>query len=416
MDRQGYRGTLWGVSDSNGYFFPSVADDPMEHSLLSIFGAGLLTLVTPCILPMLPVYLSLLLGASLDSAKAPEARFRLLGSATLFVAGFSLVFTLLGLGASSVGSVLRDHRDIMLIVGGLLIAFFGLKYLGLVRIHFLERTVQMKELKTGSRALDAFLFGVVFALGWTPCVGPILGSVLTYTAATTDSALAGAGHLFVYSMGVGLPLLVVSVLADRMVPLLRKLNRHLPKFEKATGVIMVAVGIALVVPAVVARAAEDTSSPTLITMADDGVRVEPALGSPTERPRLVEFYDENCPVCERMKPRFDQLKQDCVRRGVEILTVNLSDPQNAHLGRQLGIRAVPTIKMYGSDGVERGQIYGERELADLRAAAAALMDAVCVGEKGRTDFEDGQPSCDRASLAEMEGGPTSTAVECSQPE
>lgn len=385
----------------------------MEHSLLSIFGAGLLTLVTPCILPMLPVYLSLLLGASLDSAKAPDARFRLLGSATLFVAGFSLVFTLLGLGASSLGSMLRDHRDVMLIVGGLLIAFFGLKYLGVVRISFLERTFQVKELKTGSRALDAFLFGVVFALGWTPCVGPILGSVLTYTAATTQSALAGAGHLFVYSMGVGLPLLVISLLADRLVPQLRKLNRHLPKFEKGTGVVMLAVGLALAVPPILQRTAHDSSAETLITMADDGVRVEPALGAPTDKPRLVEFYDEDCPVCERMKPRFEQLKQDCVRRGVEILTINLSDPRNAHLAKQFGIRAVPTVKMFGSDGAERGQIYGERELAELRAAAAALMDAVCEGEKGRTEFEEGQPSCDRAALADqVDPNVSSTAVQC----
>jgi cytochrome c-type biogenesis protein len=387
----------------------------MEHSILSIFGAGLLTLVTPCILPMLPVYLSLLLGASLDSAKAPSARFRLLGSATLFVAGFSLVFTFLGLGASSIGSVLRHHRDVLLIAGGVIIVLFGLKYLGLLRIGFLERTFQVKQFKTGSRAFDAFLFGVVFSLGWTPSVGPILGSVLTYTAATTDSALAGGGYLFVYSMGVGLPLLVVSVLADRLVPLLRKLNRHLPKIEKATGVVMVAVGLALAIPAVIAAAREPSASSSLVVIADDDITVGPALGSPTPKPRLVEFYDENCPVCERMKPRVDQLKQDCVRRGVEILTVNLSDPRNAHLGRQLGIHAVPTFKLYGSDGVEKGQIYGERELADLRAAAAALMDAVCAGEQGRTEFEDGQPSCERASLTDSDGN-SAAAVECSQPE
>ena len=389
----------------------------MEYGLLSIFAAGLLTLVTPCILPMLPVYLSLLLGESLDTAKSTGGRFRLLLSSSLFVAGFSTVFTTLGLGASSLGTVLQDHRDLMLIVGGVLIAFFGLKYLGIVRINFLERTVQMKEMKTGSRALNAFLFGVVFALGWTPCVGPILGSVLTYTAATTNSAWSGAGYLLVYSLGVGVPLLVISLLADRLVPQLRKLNRHLPKFEKATGVVMLAVGLFLIVPGVMQRVAHDPGEESLVTMADDEVRVEPALGTPSDKPRLVEFYAEDCPVCERMKPRFDQLKNDCVRRGVEILTIDISDPRNAHLAKQFGIRAVPTIRMFGSDGVEKGQIYGERELADLRAAAAGLMDAVCMGEEGKTEFEDdGQPSCDTSGMTDDEAGVSSTSFECVQPE
>ena len=390
----------------------------MEYSLLSIFGAGLLTLITPCILPMLPVYMSLLLGASLDSAKTPGGRFRLLGVATLFVAGFSSVFTLLGLGASSLGSVLQDHRDIMLIAGGLLISFFGLKYLGVVRIDFLERTVQVKEMKTGSRALNAFLFGVVFALGWTPCVGPILGSVLTYTAATTQSAWGGAGYLFVYSLGVGLPLLAISLLADRLVPQLRKLNQHLPKFEKVTGVIMLAVGLILVVPGVIQLTANDPADASLITVADEEVKVEPALGAASERPRLVEFYAQNCPVCARMKPRFDQLKQDCLSHGVEILTINISDPRNAHLAKQFGVHAVPTIKLFGSDGVEKGMIYGERELADLRAAAAGVMESVCKGEVGRTEFEDdGKPSCDTAALAGNEAGTNQSpgAVECVQP-
>ncbi len=217
----------------------------MEYGLMAIFGAGVLTLASPCVFPMLPVYLALLLGASLDSAKTPGTRFRLLGAAVLFVGGFSLVFTLLGLGASSVGVLLHEHRHLMLIVGGLLIAAFGLKYLGLIRLGFLDRTVKLDGAKTGSKALDGFLFGVVFALGWTPCVGPILGSVLAYTAGTTDSALAGAGYLFVYSMGMGLPLLAISLMAHRIVPVLRRMNRHLPKVEIATGAVMLILGLAI---------------------------------------------------------------------------------------------------------------------------------------------------------------------------
>ena len=392
----------------------------MDLSLLSIFGAGLLTLVTPCILPMLPVYLSLLMGASLDSAKSSGGRFRLVSASLLFVAGFSSVFTMLGLGASSVGAVLQHHRDILLIVGGALIVVFGLKYLGVIKIRFLERTVQMKELSTGSRALNAFLFGVVFALGWTPCVGPILGTVLTYTAATTTSPLGGALYLLTYSLGVGLPLLVLSLLADRLVPHLRKLNRHLPKFEKATGVLMLAVGLALVIPGaanVFASEAQDAN--TAHGVANGDAALDPPLGAPSDRPRLVEFYAKHCLVCERMKPRVEQLQQDCVRHGVEILTVDISDPRNANIAKKFDVRAVPTIKLFDREGRVSGQLYGERELAELRSAAAGLLDAVCAGEDGKTQFDDNvsKPSCDTAVLADNESGASvaPTTVECSQP-
>lgn len=370
----------------------------MEYSFVSVFIAGVATLLTPCILPMLPIYLSVLLGASLDQAKDPRGRFQLLWTALLFVFGFALVFTLMGLGASTLGGLVRDYRDVMLLVGGLLIVVFGLKYLGLLRITALDRSFQVKGFKTGYKSFDALLFGIVFALGWTPCVGPILGSVLTYTATATSSPLAGAAHLFAYSMGVGLPLLVISLLADRLVPQLRKLHRHLPKFEKATGLVMLAVGLVLAVPVFV-KYVSSPSSQLVMTITDSDVAISPPLGKPSEKPRLVEFYGKDCPVCKKMAPRFNQLKQDCIRRGVEILTVDISDPRNGHVAKTWKIQAIPTIKMFGADGSEKGVIVGDRELQELRAAAAGLMDAVCMGQQGQTEFEDAKPACQTSGAA-----------------
>ena len=360
----------------------------MDYGLITIFGAGLFTLVTPCIFPMLPVYLALLLGTSVESARTPRQRFRLLAAASFFVSGFSLVFTLLGLGASSLGSLLQEHRDLMLIAGGLLIALFGLKYLGVLRVGLLDRTMQIGQPVTASGASSSFLFGVVFGLGWTPCVGPILGSVLTYTAATAGGPLSGAGYLFAYSMGIGLPLIALSLAADRLLPRLRKLNRHLPRIEKATGIIMLCTGLALGGPPTARFLAETAKDPQVLVMKQrDAAAV---AGSGTERvgassglPRVIKFFAESCPACRRMEPHFRQLEEDCVGKAVEVVFVDVGERRNSRLVREHDIRAVPTVVLQDGDGAVQGRFFGERGLADLRAAAATLLRSDCAGESGR---------------------------------
>ena len=364
----------------------------MQLGLLSVFGAGLLTLATPCILPMLPVYLTLLLGAGLDEAKTDHGHRQLVRAATAFVAGFSLVFTLLGMAASGVGSLLQEHRGTLLVAGGTVVVLFGLKYLGVIRIGLLDRTVQLERSKKATGLAGAFAFGIVFALGWTPCVGPILGTVLTYTAATTSSPLVGALYLFIYSLGVGLPLLLISYAANRFVPLLKKLNRHLPKFEKATGVAMVLVGAVLIYPAIVRPAtAAGEAGPGAVD--SGGSTIAPAIGAASERPRVVEFFAEHCPVCERMKPRLAQLREDCVGHRVEILEVSVDDPRNRDLVQARGVGAVPAFEFFDADGVVTTQLYGEREITELRAAAAGLIAASCGGESAKTLFNEQVPSC-----------------------
>lgn len=383
----------------------------MPIDLISIFGAGMLTLLTPCILPVLPVWLSLLMGTGADASRSLRSRSRMVTASLLFVAGFSLVFTLLGLGASKLGFVLQHHRSTLLVAGGMLIVLFGLKYLGVFRASWMQKSLQMKSIETGSRALDALLFGVVFALGWTPCVGPILGSVLTYTTASTSSPLLGALYLLTYSLGVGVPFLVVSLMADRLVPRIRKLHRFLPVFEKLTGAVMIAVGLLLVLPTVIRWAGphrDDASS--VIAVAADGTESALHLGDPSARPRLVEFYAQGCPVCQRMAPRIHQLREDCLGQKVDVVTVNLSDPRNAAVAERHAVRAVPTIKLFASDGKETGQLLGERQLAELRAAAAGLMETACAGvANGSVHLEpDGTPGCQVAS--ERPSQPTAPAT------
>ncbi len=361
----------------------------MELGLLSVFAAGLATLATPCVLPMLPVYFALLMGAGIDSAQSTRGARGLPLAAIAFVAGFSLVFTLLGMAASGIGQLLDHHRELLLVGGGGLIILFGLKYLGVLRIAVLDRTIQLERNERTRGLPHAFLFGIVFGLGWTPCVGPILGSVLTYTAVRTSSPWIGAGYLLVYSLGVGLPLIALSLVAERAIPWLKRLNRELPKIEKATGVVMVAVGSWLVYPQLVSPAtAADTADPVAVT--DSGTPITPAIGEPTRRPRFVAFFSQHCPACERMKPRLDQLRQDCVGHRVEILEVNVDEPRNRVLVEAQELRGVPAMRLLDTSGTVTVQLYGERPLAQLRQAAANLVSARCGGEVATTSFSTPQ--------------------------
>lgn len=357
----------------------------MTLGLLTVFGAGLLTLFTPCVLPMVPVLLSMLLGSGLDAARSARGRLRLVASTALFVLGFTLVFTLLGMAASSVGQVLAAHRDLLVIVGGAIILVLGLKMLGGIRLAWLDRTLQLPTARTRSFGLNAVLLGVVFGLGWTPCVGPVLGSVLTYTAASTSSSVVGAGYLFSYSLGVGAPLLLVSLAAERVVPAMRSLYRYLPKLERATGGLMVAGAVIVLAPNVwgwvsPVLGAERSFEPRAAV-------IEPALGEPTSKPRLIEFFSEDCPVCRRMDPVMDQLVQDCVTHGVEILRIDVRQVRHAELSRRFGITAVPAVLGFAPDGTPQQAVYGERSLDELRSMAAGLLGGTCAGQAGRKMFD-----------------------------
>ncbi len=214
----------------------------------TVFLAGLLTFASPCVMPLVPIYLSVLLGGSLDDVSGPKARLRLLLNGAMFVLGFLAVFVVLGLTATALGKTLLMHRLLVQQLGGMLVFFFGLKFLGLIRLDVMDREKRFRLAPADKRIgpVMALLIGVAFAFGWTPCVGPILGSILTYTAVTATSLTTGATLLLMYGLGMGLPLLLVALFAQQGVTLLRKVSRHLPKLEKVTGVVLVALSILMV--------------------------------------------------------------------------------------------------------------------------------------------------------------------------
>ncbi len=216
-----------------------------QVTLLAAFGAGLLSFVSPCVLPLVPSYVSYITGLSIDQLRAPTGRHQvrktIIVNSLLFIGGFSVVFIAFGLSASLFGQWLVNYQDYLRKIGGGLIILFGLYVLGLFNFGFLsqERRLHFQSRPVGY--LGSFLIGVTFAVGWTPCVGPILTSILLY-AGTTDTAVDGLALLVFYSLGLGLPLLVTAVWLDRFLTHFRQIRNYIKPLSIMSGLLLVAVG------------------------------------------------------------------------------------------------------------------------------------------------------------------------------
>jgi cytochrome c-type biogenesis protein len=218
-------------------------------TVLATFVAGLGSFLAPCTVPLLPAYLACVSGVSAAELSNPDRhsfRLRLLAGSLLYVAGFTVVFVLLGLTAGGIARVANGALSgrVIEIVGGVAVIAFGLAIIGVVRIGLLERTqgFQLPERLRKRGVLGAFLVGIVFGLGWTPCVGPYLAAALTL-AALSSHALTGALLLVVYSLG--LPFIAVALLWASLPELPRKLNRFVRPLTLTGGVITVALGVLL---------------------------------------------------------------------------------------------------------------------------------------------------------------------------
>lgn len=212
--------------------------------IVAAFVAGLISFLSPCVLPLIPAYLSFMTGlTTAEMASRKRSSARIMVPALLFVAGFSLVFVGLGASASVLGQFLAQYRDVVEKIGGILVIGFGVLMLGIIRVPWLygEARADMAASRRFGRAA-AFVMGMSFAAGWTPCVGPILAAILGM-AGTSGDVGRGALLLLSYSLGLGVPFLLVALLFDRATPLLGWLNRHSLIINRVAGVILVLVGV-----------------------------------------------------------------------------------------------------------------------------------------------------------------------------
>jgi cytochrome c-type biogenesis protein len=209
------------------------------------FSAGLFSFLSPCVLPLFPSYLSFITGMSVDRLHkgfSPRDRVRILSHSIAFILGFSLVFILLGASFSAASQVLFEYRDWIRRVGGSLMVLFGLYIAGLIPVRLFGRTRQIQLQNKPAGYLGSIIVGVTFAIGWTPCVGPILGSILSL-AGTAETMNTGVGLLAAYSAGLALPFLLSSFALSAFLKAFQRFRPFIVVVERTAGALLVVVGI-----------------------------------------------------------------------------------------------------------------------------------------------------------------------------
>jgi len=209
-------------------------------------GAGCASFLTPCVLPMAPIYLASLCGSDVFSGTGSPKRLPLLIHTVSFILGFSIVFIMMGLAAGVVGLAFGSLFALLPRIAGVLLIAFGVFMLASLKIPWLNYEKRLSpSLGRTSSYLRSFLIGAVFSLAWTPCVGPILGSILALAMAT-ETALYGALLMAVYSLGLGIPFLIIAVALDSLLPLLKQMNRYSVPIYVVSGSLLIVIGVLIV--------------------------------------------------------------------------------------------------------------------------------------------------------------------------
>jgi cytochrome c-type biogenesis protein len=221
-----------------------------EISILMAFTAGLISFLSPCVLPLIPGYISFISGVPLSDVKRPDAKAAFLDRdhrgillySVFFIFGFTAIFIILGATATWIGSLISGKLGFFTKLAGLIIIFFGLIKLGLVRslLFLKEFRIPFQNIRVGY--VGSMILGAAFAFGWTPCVGPVLGGILTF-AGTLDQVNQGIWLLLVYSAGLGVPFFLTALGIHRFFKLFNRIKKHLGLIEKITGLVLVAMGV-----------------------------------------------------------------------------------------------------------------------------------------------------------------------------
>jgi cytochrome c-type biogenesis protein len=216
-------------------------------NILTAFLAGLVSFVSPCVLPLIPAYLSFLTGSSLEELKAQSdsaSRARVMGHALAFVAGFTVVFMAIGLSASALGSAFVEYKDWIARIGGFVVIVLGLNMIGVFKIPLLMMDKRLQVRSANRSFVASFLVGIGFAAGWSPCVGPILAGIILL--ASQENYGRATLLLFVYSMGLALPFLLTAAGITRALGALNRVKRYLGAIEIGAGAFLVAAGFVLI--------------------------------------------------------------------------------------------------------------------------------------------------------------------------
>lgn len=386
-------------------------------SFAGLFAAGLLTFASPCVLPLIPLYLSFLSGASVADLRAGRNGRGLVGIGIAFSLGLSSVFVALGVAAGAMGASLEAHRDKWIPLAGVALVLFGLKLMGLLKIPFLDRDVRpaLSKVRQGTGLLSAFGLGAAFALGWTPCVGPVLGAALSFAATSSADPLSSALYLAVFAAGLSFPLVLVAAFSAGAFRWMDKIKPHLGKLEKLTGAAVATVGVLMITGLLLgttvvddsAVAASEVSAAATVAAVDpapapaDGEAVE-ACGVSTEACALPEvasdpvstavapvtpwvhegaqvlaFESGHCPVCERMKPVVASAEKGCSDTGAPFRRVDVGTSSGLSHARSRGVFGVPTYVFLDRGGKEVSRLIGEQSVERVRESVEAAAGKPC---------------------------------------
>ena len=218
-------------------------------TLLAAFAAGFLSFVSPCVLPLIPGYISFVSGISVDEMRGDTApatsRLQVFLTSLAFVIGFSIVFVALGASATAIGKFMFAKLPLLSKIAGVILIVFGLHTMGVFRLAFLETEKRVHSQRKPAGPLGAMLVGIAFAFGWTPCIGPILGGILAI-AGSKNTVTEGVTLLAVYSLGLGIPFLLTSLAINQFFSAAKRIRKHYHAVEVASGVLLIAIGLLIV--------------------------------------------------------------------------------------------------------------------------------------------------------------------------
>jgi cytochrome c-type biogenesis protein len=220
-----------------------------EVTLLAAFAAGFLSFVSPCVLPLIPGYISFVSGLSVEEMRGDVApstsRLKVFVTSLAFVIGFSIVFVALGASATAMGKFLFARLPLLSKIAGVILIIFGLHTMGVFRLAFLESEKRVQTQRKPAGPLGALLVGIAFAFGWTPCIGPILGGILAI-AGSKNSVGEGVTLLAVYSLGLGIPFLITSLAINQFFGAARRIRKYYHAIELASGALLIVIGVLIV--------------------------------------------------------------------------------------------------------------------------------------------------------------------------
>jgi cytochrome c-type biogenesis protein len=215
---------------------------------LAAFLAGLISFLSPCVLPLVPGYVSLISGAGVEELKSAQAQLmrRVMVNSVGFILGFSVVFITLGAISTGIGQLAASYKHTLSIIAGVVVIIFGIHLTGIYQIKWLLQDTRLHSVKGSSTLIGAFVVGFAFAFGWTPCLGPILSVILGF-ASQENTLVKGVFLLAVYSLGLAVPFLLTSLLMERFLKFYSRFRSHMHALEVAGGGVMIALGVLLVI-------------------------------------------------------------------------------------------------------------------------------------------------------------------------